>query len=173
MSNGIQATMSPRVGNVGDTYEIGFSSPAEADPVTITLTEVDAWGRGRGRVSEGGRNVQIGRFTGAISGGNFTPGSSPSPPAPGSGPAVRVRFAGDTSGTVHTLPIPASAQSNENGIFEVQLSVRGRVGRRNRTYTMPHPVFLRDFRAGRPEVAFVTGTGGGFFTRFLYNFASL
>lgn len=159
-----------------DTLTIAFDKPKEADPVTVTLTEVDAWVSDGNKIQEpgGGPGVLIAEFTGKIVGGKFVGALTKSAPGTSGVPALKVLFDGQAAGAVQALPIPAATVANENGIFEVQVKVAGTINKKPSTFTAPSPVFVRNFKTGRPVVAFVTGSGGGFFTvadAFMRNYA--
>lgn len=166
MAGGFHATFKPGTQiNISDTLTVVFDSPKEADPVTVTLTEVDAWVGPGGSVTEGpGAGDLIAEFQGKITGGKFTGKLTKSGTSTAtSPPTLKVLFDGQPAGAVQSLPIPDSTLANENGIFEVQLKVTGTIGKTSKTYTAPSPVFVRNFKAGRPVGAFVTGTGSGYF----------
>jgi hypothetical protein len=164
VANEIQATLTPEVGSLTDTFVLTFTAPSNADQVTVTLTELDAWRSGGTRVREGrDRARTIIQIEGTIAVGHFVPnGALPTPSDP-SAPALKVRFDGEADTVSHAIEIPASAQSNENGVFEIGLRVEATINNRRRTFTKQQPIFLRNIQSGRPVVAFVTGSRGGFF----------
>jgi hypothetical protein len=166
MANEFHATFtSGTTINISDTLVIAFDKPAEADPVVVTLSEVDAWVSNGANVVEIGKSpaVLIAEFTGKIVGGRFTgTQTKPSPASTGS-PALKVRFDGEPAASFHSLTIPSATRANEEGIFEVQLKVTGTVAKKAGSYTAPSPVFVRNFKSGRPVISFITGSGGGYF----------
>lgn len=168
MANEFHATFTPGTTiNISDTLVIAFDKPAEADPVIVSLSEVDAWVSTGAKVVEVGKSpaVLIAEFTGKIVGGKFTGSQTKPSPALTGSPALKVRFDGEPAATVHSLTIPSSTRANEEGIFEVQLKVTGTVAKKPGSYTAPGPVFVRNFKSGRPVISFITGSdGGGYFT---------
>ncbi len=168
MADEFHATFKPGTTiNLSDTLVIAFDKPGEADPVTVTLSEVDSWESSGAKVTEIAKSppVLIAEFSGKIVGGKFKgTQSKPSPALTGS-PALKLQF--DSDPTVHSLQIPAPSAgqpANEEGIFEVQLKVAGTVGKKPGSFNAPSPVFVRNFKAGRPVIAFITGSdGGGYF----------
>lgn len=152
--------------NIGDTLTIAFDSPAEADPVTVTLDEVDAWVSGGATVSEGtGSSVLVAEFTGKITKGKFQGTlSKKGTSTNASAPALKVLFDGQPPASPQSIPIPDATLANEDGIFEIQLTVKGQIkGKAAPAYTTPSPMFVRNFKAGKPVVSFITGSGTGYF----------
>jgi hypothetical protein len=163
MANEIEATFNPGVGSMNDTFVLTFSAPTGADRVTVTLTELDTWGSGPQHVQERQGQQAIIEIEGTIAGGRFTPSGDLPAPTDSSVPAFKIRFEGEADNVSHPIEIPAPARSNENGVFEIGLTVRATVNGQSHSFTSQQPVFLRNFRSGRPVIAFVTGSSGGYF----------
>jgi hypothetical protein len=168
MADAFHATFKPGTTiNISDTLVIAFDKPKEADSVTVTLSETDAWVADGKKVVEvaNSKDVLIGEFTGKIVGGKFQ-GALTKNTTPSAGvPPLKVRFDGEPPGTSHRVDIPASTLANEEGIFEVLLKVKGKVAGKPGSFIAPAPVFVRNFKHGRPVIAFITGSdGAGYFT---------
>ena len=141
--------------------------------MTVTLHEVDAWVSNGVTVQEGtGSPVLIVEFTGKIVGGKFQGKISQQGASTNkSAPSLQVEFDG---GTAQTIPIPDAALANEDGIFEIQLKVTGTVKGKVVSFTSPSPAFMRNFKTGKPVIAFITGTDQTFFfaaTAFMHAYA--
>ncbi|MFQ6008382.1 MAG: hypothetical protein ACE5K8_05445 [Candidatus Zixiibacteriota bacterium] len=153
---------------------VRFTSPRQAENVTLQLLEMDSWRYRRDTMSEqfDNRDDVIATFTGIIQRGQFQVQAHRLPQgrdrAPRNAPVVIVKFHG--SNTEYRLPIPDSSQAEEGGELEIGLEARGEVHRRGRQveieYKTPAPVFYRNYgQAGaqqRPLITFITGRGGFF-----------
>ena len=167
MADEFHATFTPGTTiNITDTLVIAFDKPSEADPVTVTLTEVDAWVSSGAKVTEVAKSppVLIAEFSGKIVArqvrGDADQAVTGVDRRAGAEGAVRRRARRDRP-QAHD---PSSAAANEEGIFEVQLKVTGTVNKKPGTFAAPGPVFVRNFKSGRPVIAFITGSdGGGYF----------
>lgn len=163
MSDNFHAVLTPQVlDSPKHQVTIAFDSPSEATNVVLQLFEVDAWTSTSGDVNEGGRDTLIAEFSGKIVNGKFVlERKNPQGPMGGS-PSLLVHLDGETEKpnfVVHDLPIPPSALPNEQGIYEIELRVTGKIKGKTKSYRTPNPVFVRNFKAGRPVAAFVTGGG--------------
>jgi hypothetical protein len=177
MADKFHAVFSPGTAiNIGDTLIIAFDSPPEADPVTVTLEEVDAWVSDGASVTEStGSPVLVAEFTGKITGkkfqGTLTKKGTSTATSP---PTLKLLFDGQSATAVQTIPIPDATLSNEDGIFEIQLTVTGTIKKKTASFKTPSPVFVRNFKTGKPVVAFITGSGSGYFTAadaFMHSYA--
>ena len=164
MSDEFHAVFTPGTQiKISDTLTMTFDSPKEADPVTVTLSEIDEWGSGGGKVTETGGEELIAEFKGKIEKGKFVGTLSKSGKSTTTGaPTMKLRFDGEAASSAHSLPMPDATLANENGIFEVRVKVSGTINKKAKNFTAPSPVFVRNFKAGRPVVAFITGSGGFF-----------
>ncbi len=151
---------------IADTLTIAFDSPADADDVTVTLNEVDAWVSGGATVTENnGPPVLVAQFKGKIVAkrfqGTLTQKGTSTATNP---PTLKVLFDGQAAAALQSIPIPDATLANEDGIFEIQLDVTGTIKKKKAKFSTPSPAFVRNFKAGQPVVAFVTGSGSGYFT---------
>lgn len=159
------AILSPGViNNLSETITISFDSPDSASNVVLTLKEVDRWGRGREAVTEsgGGRDDFIVEFTGQIVDGQFTGDISRRGRAAEDAPILRIHIDGEPEDTIYELPIPSDRNEREQGIFEIQLEVSGRIDGRRKSFRTATPAFVRNFVQDRPIITFITGSGGYF-----------
>lgn len=150
---------------VGDTLTIAFDSPKEADPVTVTLNEVDAWVSDGTKVQENsGPAVMVAEFEGKIVAGKFqgklTKQGTSTQASP---PTLKVLFDGQAASAAQSVSIPDATVANEDGIFEIQLKVTGTIKKKQSSFTTPSPVFVRNFKTGKPVAGFITGSGSGYF----------
>ena len=157
MANEFHLILTPRVAEKPDaTITLGFDDPVEADKVVIRLFEVDAWGSGPGRVVENkGRDTLIAELTGKIVEKKFVLDKKKPQGKMGDKPEMNLLIDGED--VVRALPFPKSAIVNEDGVFEVEARVSGVILGNKKTGKTEIPLFLRNFKAGRPVVAFITG----------------
>jgi len=152
---------------VGTTLTLQFDSPSEADNVILTLLEVDEWGAGNTKVSEraGSNAEKFAEFKGQIKDGKYRADLVYPKNVPRGGPRFSVFIDGGESHKQYfDFPIPKAVYTNEDGIYEVIVSVQGKIKKKMKKYVSESPVFIRNFKSGRPVVAFITGKGGEFFT---------
>jgi hypothetical protein len=149
--------LSPRVADQPDSpITLSFDDPDAASKVVVQIYEVDAWGSGPDRITEtGGRDTLIAEMKGKILNKQFVLDSINPSGKTGSKPEMVLQIDGEDS--THSLPFPPSAIANEGGVFEVEARVSGVIGGKKRSGKTKVPVFLRNFKAGRPVVAFITG----------------
>jgi hypothetical protein len=161
MASEFHPVLSPRVADKPDeTITLGFDDPDVATKVVVQIFEVDAWRSGPDRVVENaGRDTLIAELKGRILGKKFLLDSITPKGKTGAKPEMRLHIDGEDAPLVvdHSLPFPDSAIVNENGVFEVEARVSGLIGGKKRSGKTKVPVFLRNFKAGRPIVAFITG----------------
>lgn len=172
----IIANLQPGIIRDPDTVlVIRFTSPLNAQNVTLTLKEMDTW-RWRNDThieyaDSADDNIAI--FNGTIERRKFVAGPHLIPPAPEGSPILKVQFFG--SDTIYELPIPDSTLAEEGGELEIGVHVTGEVQVRRRTvqreYQTRWPVFIRNYGTEaaqeRPVLTFITGRDRGrnrFFT---------
>ncbi len=150
--------------NLSETLSIIFDSPDSASDVVLTLKEVDRWGRGSEAVTEsgGGSDDFIVEFTGQIVDGQFTGAISRRARAAEGAPILRIHIDGEPEDTVYELPIPGARNEREQGIFEIQLEVNGRIDGRRKSFRTATLAFVRNFVQDRPIISFITGSRGYF-----------
>ena len=167
MANDIHIILSPKVlASSTAQVTLAFDAPAAAENVTIQIFEVDTWGSGPNRIVEpNARDELIAELKGKIVGGKFKLDSKDQKGKSGEKPSLQLHVDGEEKPlfVVHDFPIPSAALANEQGIFEIEARVTATVNKKKKSAKTETPVFVRNFKSGRPIVAFITGGGEDFF----------
>jgi hypothetical protein len=164
MADEFHPVLTPRVADKPDAVvTLSFDDPTDAESVVIQLFEVDVWGSGAGRVVENeGKDTLLAELTGKIVQKKFVLDKKTPKGTLGAKPEMVLHIDGQESPLFvnHSLPFPESALANENGVYEVEARVSGVIKKKKKSGKTQVPLFLRNFKAGRPVVSFITGSLG-------------
>lgn len=156
-----RVTLTPGILNdLSNPILVRFTSPRMAQEVEVRLLEMDSWDNLGDTLSEAGATGHevVAEFTGEINNFRFVKEGSRLARESDQTITLKVQFHG--SDQVIDVPIPNAGFDVEGGEIEIGLSVFGRIGRSERAYSTPLPVFVRhpsvSGEANRPVVTFIT-----------------